>query len=362
MQRTLISETPQSIGQVVRISGWVNSLRKHGQLVFADVRDRSGLLQVVGQKEHAPLLKEESAVEIEGLLRARDAKYFNPKLPTGQLEMEIQKVTVLSPSQELPLDVHQTDLNVSLPILLDYRAVSLKNKKTRDIFTLQATLTQAFRDYLISQDFTEFHAPTIVATATEGGSQVFPVEYFGYRAFLAQSPQLYKQVMVGAYERVFTVAHAYRAEPSVTTRHLTEYVSLDVEMGFIDSWLDVVHAADQVVKYMFKTVSEKHADILAEYDITIPKTIENTPILKLKEALKIISERSGRDVKNELDMDPEGEREICRWAPGNLWLRSRLYHPLSHQKACLVQLRRSRVSRRNIELRFDWSWRRVDQR
>ena len=120
--------------------------------------------------------------------------------------------------------------------------------------------------------------------------------------------------MVGAYERVFTVAHAYRAEPSVTTRHLTEYVSLDVEMGFIDSWLDVVKTADNVVKSMFKAVSEKHPDILAEYNITIPKTVENTPILKLKEALAIISERSGRDVRNELDMDPEGEREICRWS------------------------------------------------
>ena len=314
MQRTLIVDSPKSVGQVIRISGWVNSLRKHGQLVFADIRDRSGLIQVVGQKEVSSTLKEEAAVEIEGLVRARDPKYFNDKLVTGQIELEIQKVTILSPAQELPFDVHQTDLNVSLPILLDNRAVSLKNKKTRDIFTLQATLTQAFRNCLLKEDFTEFHAPTIVATATEGGTQVFPVEYYGYKAFLAQSPQFYKQIMVGAYERVFTVAHAYRAEPSVTTRHLTEYVSLDVEMGFIDSWLDVVKTADNVVKSMFKAVSEKHPDILAEYNITIPKTVENTPILKLKEALAIISERSGRDVRNELDMDPEGEREICRWS------------------------------------------------
>ncbi|HEX8923223.1 MAG TPA: aspartate--tRNA(Asn) ligase, partial [Patescibacteria group bacterium] len=221
---------------------------------------------------------------------------------------------ILEKSRDLPFDVHQPDLNVTLPVLLDNRPFSFRNQKVADVFKLQATIVKAFRDYLNSKDFTEIFVPTIVAGSTEGGSEVFPVDYFGYKAYLAQSPQLYKQVMVGVFERVFTIAHAYRAEPSVTTRHLTEYVGLDVEFGFIDSWQDVVLMADGAVKAIFKSVEEKHQDILNEYGVTIPKTVEHTPQIKLKDALELIYKRTGRDVRGEPDLDPEGEREICRWA------------------------------------------------
>ncbi|MFA6602999.1 MAG: aspartate--tRNA(Asn) ligase [Candidatus Shapirobacteria bacterium] len=312
-ERTLVSETPSLVGQKVLIKGWVNSLRSHGALTFADIRDRTGILQIVGSKDFSKV-KEQSAVELVGTINSRDSKYFNDKISTGKVELSVESFTVLSMAQDMPFDVHQPDLNVSLPTLLDNRIASLKHSKTRDIFTLQATITSVFRDYLNSIGFIEFQAPTIVAAASEGGSQVFPVDYFGYKAYLAQSPQLYKQIMVGAYERVYTVAHAYRAEPSVTTRHLTEYVGLDVEMGFINSWQDVVMNADNVIKQIFKVVQDKHGDILAEYGVTVPKTVEHTPQIKLKDALELITKRTGRDVRNELDMDPEGEREICRWA------------------------------------------------
>ncbi len=311
--RTLIEDTISEIGKAVTIQGWVNSVRSYGKLAFADIRDRSGLLQVVGGPELGQA-KVESVVEISGTIRSRQEKYFNPKLITGQIEMEATEVKILEKAEELPFDVHQPDLNVSLPVLLDNRSLSLRNKKIADIFKVQATITKAFRDFLNSQDFTEIAVPTLVAGATEGGSEVFPVDYFGYKAFLAQSPQLYKQVMVSIFERVFTIAHAYRAEPSVTTRHLTEYVGLDCEFGFINDWTDIIKMADSTVKAIFKAVSEKHQDILDEYGVTIPQTCENTPCLKLKEALQIIYERTGRDVRNELDMDPEGEREICRWS------------------------------------------------
>ncbi|MFA6250325.1 MAG: aspartate--tRNA(Asn) ligase [Candidatus Shapirobacteria bacterium] len=313
MHRTLISDTLAHIGQLVKINGWVDSVRSHGQLVFADIRDRSGLVQIVGDKNFA-VLKNESVIEITGTVKQRDPAYVNSKIPTGTIEVSADSFKILSLARDLPFDIHTADSKVTLPILLDYRAASLRNKKIQDIFRVQATITQAFRDYLISQDFTEFHAPTIVAAASEGGSQVFPVDYFGYKAYLAQSPQLYKQIMVSIFERVFSVAHAYRAEPSVTTRHITEFVSLDVELGFIDSWMDVVKVADSTVKAIFQAVAQKHADILAEYGLTVPKTVENTPVIKLKEALTIIYQRTGRDVQNELDMDPEGEREICRWS------------------------------------------------
>lgn len=313
MKRTLITNIPKLVGQEIKIAGWVDSVRSHGKLAFADIRDRSGILQVVGDKKTAAL-KEEFVVEIIGIVQKRDEKYFNSKISTGEVELAVKEVKVLEESKDLPFDIHQPNLNVSLPVLLDYRAASLRNKKVQDVFKMQATIVEAFRNYLTENGFTEIFIPTIVAGSTEGGSEVFPVDYFGYKAYLAQSPQLYKQVLTSIFERVFTIAHAYRAEPSVTTRHLTEYVGLDVEMGFIESWLDVVKMADGVVKNIFKAVSEKHADILEEYNVTIPKTIENTPMIKLKDALELIYKRTGRDVRNEPDMDPEGEREICRWS------------------------------------------------
>lgn len=313
MDRILTKDCLQKIGAKVLIKGWVNNVRSYGKLAFADIRDRSGLIQVVGGPDLGDL-KIESVVEIIGLVRSRDAKYFNDKLITGKIEIEAESINVLEKAAELPFDLHQPDLNLSLPILLDNRALSLRNKKIQDVFKIQATIVEAFRNYLSAQDFTEIFIPTIVAGSTEGGSEVFPVDYFGYQAYLAQSPQLYKQVLTSIFERVFTVAHAYRAEPSVTTRHLTEYVGLDVEMGFINDWLDIVKMADGVVKAIFKAVSEKHQDILDEYGVTIPKTVKDTPVIKLKDALELIYKRTGRDIRNEPDMDPEGEREICRWA------------------------------------------------
>jgi len=313
MERTLTKECPEKIGEKVLIKGWVNNIRSYGKLAFADIRDRSGLIQVVGGSDLGDL-KIESVVEIEGTVRSRSEKYFNDKLFTGKIEIEAEKIIVLAKAQDLPFDLHQPDLNLSLPILLDNRALSLRNKKIQDIFKVQATIVETFRSYLTKNDFTEIFIPTIVAGSTEGGSEVFKVDYFDYQAYLAQSPQLYKQVLTSIFERVFTIAHAYRAEPSITTRHLTEYIGLDCEMGFIDSWLDIIKMADGVVKAIFKAVAQKHQDILDEYGVILPKTIENTPMIKLKDALNLIYERTGRDIRNEVDMDPEGEREICRWS------------------------------------------------
>ncbi|MBU3935424.1 aspartate--tRNA(Asn) ligase, partial [Patescibacteria group bacterium] len=295
MKRSLISACLDQVDKKVKLSGWVNSLRSHGQVSFIDLRDRSGLIQVfVPQKLNN--LKNESVISIVGTVKARQPKNYNPALATGKIEILADKIEVLSQASDLPFDIQKPDLSVSLPVMLDYRAASLKHPKIRHIFEVQATITQVFRQFLLDRDFTEFHAPTLVATATEGGSQVFGVDYFGYRAFLAQSPQFYKQIMVSIFERVFTVSHAYRAEPSVTTRHLTEYVGLDAEMGFIDSWKDVYLMADSLVKAIFKAVAERHTDVLAEYQVTVPKTAVVTPVVKLSEAQEIIFKRTKRDI------------------------------------------------------------------
>lgn len=305
MKRTLIKNTNDFRGQEVLLKGYLNTVRAHGQLVFADLRDFTGIIQLVGNKSLN--LKEESIVEIIGTIKDRGEKYFNDKIITGKIEVEVKDVKVLFTPPDFPFDIHQPDLNVSLPILLDNRSVSFRNQKVAEIFKIQETIVKTFREFLSQENFTEIQIPTIVATATEGGSELFPIDYFGKKAYLAQSPQFYKQIMVSVFERVFTVAHAYRAEPSVTTRHITEYVGLDAEMGFIDSWEDVVNMADNVVKAIFKAVSQKHK-------IEVPKTVDKTPRLKLSEAKEIIFQRTKRDIRKEPDLDPEGEREICKYA------------------------------------------------
>ena len=206
MKRTLIKNTNDFRGQEVLLKGYLNTVRAHGQLVFADLRDFTGIIQLVGNKSLN--LKEESIVEIRGIIKDRGEKYFNDKIITGKIEVEVKDVKTLFTPPDFPFDIHQPDLNVSLPVLLDNRSVSFRNQKVAEIFKIQETIVKTFREFLSQENFTEIQIPTIVATATEGGSELFPIDYFGKKAYLAQSPQFYKQIMVSVFERVFTVAHA----------------------------------------------------------------------------------------------------------------------------------------------------------
>jgi nondiscriminating aspartyl-tRNA synthetase len=313
MKRTLVVETPKKTGQKVRLSGWVNRRRDHGKLIFIDLRDRSGIIQIVGDKILADL-RAEHVVEIEGQVKKRSPKTINPALPTGKIELEAQKIKVLSPAQELPFDMGQPSLEVELPTLLDHRSLTLRHPKIKAIFRIQEVLIQAFRQKLVSLDFTEFQAPTLVPSVTEGGAEVFAVQYFDHQVYLGQSPQLYKQIMVSIFERGFTVGRAYRAEPSVTTRHLTEYISLDCEFGFLDSWTELMDVAEEVIRFIIKEVGEKCPGELKFFETKLPQFGKKIPRIKLKEALKIIYKRTGQDNRQEPDLTPEDEREICRWS------------------------------------------------
>lgn len=306
MKTLHIAAVPQLIGQEVELRGWVNTIRNHKKIVFLDLRDASGVVQVVGDASFATL-SPEAVVSIKGLVKARPEKLVNPKLKTGTVEIEARSFVVLGKAKELPFDMGKEELDVTLPVLLDYRSLTLRHPKVREIFKVQETIVQTFRSTMSGQGFTEVQAPTIVATATEGGAEVFPVSYFGTKAYMAQSPQFYKQILVSIFEKVFTVAHAYRAEPSVTTRHLTEYVGLDVEMGFIDSWTELMDTAENLLKQIFVAVKTKHK-------ISLPKIESSIPRVKLTEAQEIIYKRTGRDIRTEPDLDPEGEREMSKWA------------------------------------------------
>lgn len=313
MQRTLISETITKVGETVTLRGWVNTRRDHGKIIFIDLRDRSGIVQVVCG-EDAKNLRSEYVISVTGLVKARPEKLVNKNLPTGTIEIQAENIEIIAQAEELPFDMGREILDVELPTLLDYRALTLRHPRVQAIFKVQEVVIDAFRRALKARDFMEFQAPCITPAVAEGGAEVFRVKYFEYEAYLTQSPQLYKSLLVGDFERVFSVNKIFRAEPSVTTRHLTEVVSLDAEFGFINSWLDVLEMQEYVVRFIFSEVEKKCQKELAMYGATLPKLADKIPLIKLRDAQQIIYERTGRDVREEKDLAPEDEREICRWS------------------------------------------------
>lgn len=312
MSRILNVETPKHIGEKVRVSGWVDSRRDHGGIVFLDLRDRSALLQVVCKPEVIKNVKEEWVVEIEGLVQERPQRMINPELETGKVELQAETIKILAKAEPLPFDIK--DLKLSLPMLLDWRPLILRNNQIKNIFKIEEEVVNGFRQTLNGLGFTEFQAPTIVPANAEGGAAVFRINYYNYDAYLAQSPQLYKQILVGIFERVFCVNKVFRAEPSVTTRHLAEYVSLDAEMGFIDSWEDLMNTCQEIIKNILNNLQEKHSRALENLKATLPLTGEKIPRLKMREAQQIIFERTGRDNRQAPDLEPEDEKEICNFA------------------------------------------------
>jgi nondiscriminating aspartyl-tRNA synthetase len=319
MNRTIIAGTIQHVGKEVTVSGWVQTVRKHGKIAFFDVYDRSGVLQVVAAAPETvasvDALEQRTAVKVTGLIKQRGERYINPNIVTGSIEMEVtQPVEVVAKAEILPFDMGGKDLNLELPTLLDHRSLSLKHEKVRMIFTIQAALAKAFREAAEKLECTEIFVPTIAAGATEGGAEVFQVDYYGHKAFMTQSPQLYKQILVGVFERVYTIAKAYRAEPSVTTRHLAEATQMDIEMGFIEKFEDLLDALEFVGTFMIKEVSEKYTAILKHFEVELPLVPTSVPRLTLREAQKIVTERTGRDLSKENDLNPEDEKEICVWA------------------------------------------------
>lgn len=312
MERTLVVNASDKVGERIRLQGWVNTIRDHGKITFIDLRDRTGIVQCVGT--NLPRVSPESAIEITGEVSKRPEKLVNQNLKTGKIEVQIEKLKVLSPAAELPFDMGGEDLNLDLPTLLDYRALTLRHRKQQAIFKVQAVIIEAFRQALLKKDFVEFQAPSIISAIPEGGAEVFKVKYYDHDAYLSQSPQLYKSLLVGAFERVFSVNQIFRAEPSVTTRHLSESTSLDAEFGFVDAWHEILDMEEYVVRFIFSEVEKKCKEELELFGATLPKLDKKIPLLKLREAQSIIYKRTGRDVRDEKDLAPEDEREICKWA------------------------------------------------
>ncbi len=314
--RTLIRDLQKHIEETVTIKGWVDVARDQGKVAFFDFRDRSGKIQgvVFGKPEVLEIakeLKQEYVVSVTGIVHKRPEKMINPKVGNGDIEMEITAIDILAKAESLPFDMSETGYNLDLTTELDHRALTLRHPKLQAIFKVQATIIDAFREFMKQQEFFEFQAPCITPATAEGGAEVFQIDYFDKRAYLTQSPQLYKQIVMTAFERVFSVNKVFRAEPSATTRHITEIVSLDAEMGFIDSWEEVRDMSEATVQYILKTVGEQCASELSFLGATLPTMIEKTPCYSLTEAQEIIFTKTSRDVRGEKDLNPEDERALC---------------------------------------------------
>ncbi len=308
--RTLIRELKEHIEKEVTIKGWVDVARNQGKVAFFDFRDRSGKIQgvVFGKPEIlevAQTLKQEWVVAVTGVVHARPEKMVNAKVQNGDIELEITNIEVLAQAEALPFDMSESGYNLDLTTELDHRALTLRHPRLQAIFKVQAVIIDSFREYMKGQEFFEFQAPSITPATAEGGAEVFQVDYFDKKAYLTQSPQLYKQIVMTAFERVFSVNKVFRAEPSATTRHITEIVSLDAEMAFIESWTDVRDMSEATVRFILNALTEKCSAELAFLNATLPAMIEKTPTLSLTEAFEKLG------VPADKDLNPEQERRLC---------------------------------------------------
>lgn len=298
------------VGKEIRMNGAVHTIRHMGEVAFVILRKSRGLVQCVYEAGVMDFdireLKEESAVEVTGIVKAEE------RAPQG-FEIRLREIRVLSqPAEPLPLAVSKWKLNTSLETKLSLRPISLRNVRERAKFKIQEGIVRGFRDYLSGQGFTEIRTPKIVARGAEGGSNVFKLEYFNKKAELGQSPQFYKQTMVGVYDRVFEAAPVFRAEKHNTTRHLNEYTSLDFEMGYIDSFRDVMDMETGMLRYVMKLLEQEYKKELDMLGVTLPRAGQ-IPAVRFDQAKELVSEKYGRKIRNPYDLEPEEELLIGRY-------------------------------------------------
>lgn len=317
MERMLIAETPRRIGERVCLKGWVAMRRDHGKILFLDMRDRSGMVQLVAIPDHAEAYetartcRNECVIEVVGVAKLRPGGAERTST-SGNIEIEVEELRIISMSESpLPFEIAEGGLeDLHLETLLNNRTFSLRNRKVQAIFRLYGILLSAYAEALRSRGFLEIKTPKVVNAATEGGANFFKIKYFDRDAFLAQSPQFYKQAGASVFERVFEIGPVFRAEPHFTTRHVNEYVSLDAEMAFIENVGDVMNELEGIVYEVFEKIAEQGKSELELRGASVPPKV-SIPRMKLTEALHILQKEYGKEMPGgEIDIDPEGERMI----------------------------------------------------
>ncbi|MEO5691330.1 MAG: aspartate--tRNA(Asn) ligase [Candidatus Saccharimonadales bacterium] len=318
MERVLSRDVKNNIDQLICMQGWLHKKRLLGGLNFITIRDRSGLTQaLINDKEQVEKLR---GLHIGTVMQLDGTVVADDRAPGGA-ELHDVAITVMVPvTDEPPIEIDKpiSHKSENLDTLFEYRVLNVRNIQEQKIFKIRATLTQELRTFLIEQEFVEIDTPKLLAEATEGGAEVFKLDYFGKTATLAQSPQFYKQIMVGAFERVFEIGHSYRAEPSATTRHLTELTMLDIEMGFVESHQDVMDMVANMTKHALTNTYDVHADDLKSLNAPELKLTDAVPSFTVQEIHELYTKATGTDTTSEKDLIPDEERWIADHARKNL--------------------------------------------
>lgn len=297
-------------GSRLILEGAVHSVRDMGEIAFIILRKRDGLVQTVWENGKTNL--ELSQVRQGDFIRTTGIVKKEERAPHGK-EVRLENIEHLSSANgPLPLAIDKWKLNTSLEAKLDRRSLSLRNVRERAKFRIQEALVRGFRDFLYKQGFTEIHTPKIGAKSAEGGANMFKLSYFHRPAVLQQSPQLYKQMMVGVFDRVFETGPVFRAEKHNTRRHLNEYTSLDFELGYIKSFMDICEMETGFLQYTMKLLEQEYAKELKLLNITLPN-VEKIPYVRFDEAKRLVSEKYNRKIRNPFDLEPEEEELIGRY-------------------------------------------------
>ena len=320
--RIYIKDLKDNVGKEVIVAGWVDVRRDQGKMVFFDMRDMTGKVQCVALPSRAEVIEKakqirpEWVLKITGMVNKRPPKNIKAGVLNGEVELEVIGIEVLSKTMDLPFELNES---VNLDTHLDNLPYTVRSERTKDIFIMQSSILDAYRSSLRSQGFIEFMSPGIVGGDAEGGAAVFSIDYFKDRkAYLATSPQFYKQIMVGAFERACTIAKVFRAEKSATTRHLSEITQMDFEMGFIENEREPMKVLENAVRDTVKKVGELHKDMFARFNTTVPEIPAEIPIFTLAEAQTLVAKEFNRKIESSDDMSPEDERHICEYAKKNL--------------------------------------------
>ena len=308
ISRVLSADLPEHIGERVTIAGWLHRRRELKSVTFLVIRDRAGLAQVVLPAGSAVAAGEETVLRVEGFVVA------NEQAPGGAELTEPVLTDLSGPAEPPPFDLYRPAITAALPTILDHAPTTLRHPQLRSGFEIAAASAAGFRTTLDALGFTEIFTPKIVESATEGGANVFAIDYFGRLAYLAQSPQFYKQAMVGVFERVYEVGPAFRAEPHDTVRHLAQYASLDAELGFVTDHFDVMAVCRDAVAGMIESVRERGSSAMQLLGATLPAVPVEIPHIHFARAMALISAATGEDVTGEPDLAPAHERWLCQWA------------------------------------------------
>jgi nondiscriminating aspartyl-tRNA synthetase len=308
MQRILVSRLADIIpGTTVKVEGWVHRRRSLSAVTFVILRDRTGLTQVVVKDPE--VMAQVSGLGEETVVSVTATLVENPSAPGG-VELVDPVITPLTdPAETPPVELWRPTMKAGLPAFLDNAPVTLRHPRSKATWQIASASMQGFRRALTGEGFTEIQTPKLVGTSTESGANVFTVDYFGQQAFLAQSPQLYKQTLVGVFERVFEVGPVFRAEPHDTVRHIAEYVSLDAELGFIENHRDVLVVLRTAIAGMLAAIEELAPAELALLDVRLPQLPDKIPVIHFEQALELVGAPA-----DEPDLAPAHERGLSAWA------------------------------------------------